>query len=237
MSLKKERTNNTKGVKNKRTGYMLAGAFLVIISLLMLFINYFPIISLEFNYLFQEKRGVLTDNAVINEFINLNSELQHEDKELLVDKDLEIEEFMLFIPKIDMGARIVANVDAFNHKEYIEALDRGIAHASVSTLPGVKGNMFLFAHSGRNFYESRKQNIKFYLLDKLEKGDFVYIKYKEFVYKYEVFDTKKVWPTDTSYLLDNNYNYSKLTLMTCWPAGTDYQRQIVEAKLVDKFLF
>jgi LPXTG-site transpeptidase (sortase) family protein len=124
-------------------------------------------------------------------------------------------------------------VDPFDKEEYNDALAYGIAHAKGTALPGKKGNTFLFAHSGRNFYDGIHMNVQFYLLEKMGNGDLIYIKYYNNIFTYEVTDVKRVWPEEIEYLVEQDFEYSKLTLMSCWPAGINYQRQIVEARLLE----
>lgn len=207
-------------------GLIWSGTFLILVSLVILVLSFAPLLSLELQY-----RNLITpaaeqtDNVAINEFSKL---LQETDNTDLTD-------FMLFIPAIDAKSLVVADVDATNQAIYSEALNYGIAHALGTALPGNNGNTFLFAHSGRNFYESTQQNVQFYLLDKLIIQDLVYLKYYNKMFKYEVSSTVKVWPNDTAYLTNQDYDYNKLTLMSCWPAGVNYQRQIVEATLIETF--
>lgn len=207
-------------------GLIWSGTFLILLSLILLVLNFAPLLSLELKYHnLVPPTSEQTDNVAINEF-----------SELLQDTDnSELYDFMMFIPAIDAKSLVVKDVDATSQPAYSAALNFGIAHALGTAYPGDNGNTFLFAHSGRNFYESTHQNVQFYLLDKLAINDLVYLKYADRIYKYEVINTVKVWPNDTEYLTNQEYDYSKLTLMSCWPAGVNYKRQIVEAKLVSVY--
>jgi LPXTG-site transpeptidase (sortase) family protein len=151
----------------------------------------------------------------------------------LFSDNQDLGSFMIVIPAIDAKAKLIANVDPFNETEYNKALAEGIAHAKYTALPGQNGNTFLFAHSGRNFYDGLHMNVQFYLLEKLVNGDFIYIKYQDQAYIYEVNNSLKVMPNEIDYLIDQSQDHNKLTLMSCWPAGINYRRQIVEAKLVE----
>lgn len=140
--------------------------------------------------------------------------------------------FGLAIPKIDANANVLANIDPTDISEYNEALTKGVAHAKGSSLPGFDGNVFLFAHSAVNYYETSKYNIYFYLLNKLEKGDDIYVSYNSKIFKYKVEEVKLVKRTEVKYL-SKYKEYNTLTLMTCWPAGIDINRLIVTAKEVE----
>lgn len=142
-------------------------------------------------------------------------------------------QFGIIIPKIGANAKIIANVDPFDSREYQLALSRGIAHAKGSALPNEPGNVFLFAHSSANFYEASKYNSVFYLLNKLKLGDEVDIYFQKQKYIYKITETKIVSPTEVSYLRKLGTRKT-LTLMTCWPPGTTLQRLLVIAEIVNQ---
>lgn len=166
--------------------------------------------------------------------VDIPVEIVKDNKEITKDisKDTEIvfldPQFGIYIPKIKANAPVLQNINPNNEKDYINALYKGVAHAKGSSTPDREGNVFLFAHSAVNFYEQRKFNIYFYLLGELQKDDSVYISYQEEIYKYKVLEIKKVDPSETKYL-GKYMDEDTLTIMTCWPAGTDYKRLIVTA--------
>lgn len=201
------------------TGLLLAGALFIITAVVLFLMNFAPVLSLEFNFL-------------IKNITNSAQESQDSIIDLFSDNQ-NLGNFMIVIPAIDAKAKVIANVDPFNEAEYNQALAEGIAHAKYTALPGQNGNTFMFAHSGRNFYDGLHMNVQFYLLEKLVPQDRVYIKYLDQAYIYEVTNSLKVMPNEIDYLIDQSQDYNKLTLMSCWPAGINYRRQIVEAKLVE----
>lgn len=143
--------------------------------------------------------------------------------------------FGIVIPKINANAKIIANVDPFNPSIYQVALTKGVAQAKGTANPNEIGNMFIFSHSSVNLLEATKYNSVFYLLSKLEKNDEIDIYYKNEKYKYKVTDKKIVSANDVSYLNRQpsiiNPQSSTLTLMTCWPPGTNYKRLLIIATL------
>ncbi len=157
-------------------------------------------------------------------------QLNSEDKTERKDKVTFLSpNFGIAIPKIDANANVIKNVNPFSENEYNSALALGVAHANGTALPGQKGNIFMFAHSAVNFYESGKYNVYFYLLPKLKKDDKIYVSYQNKIYTYAVEEVKTVSKTDVKYL-GNYKDYNTLTLMTCWPAGMDISRVIVTAR-------
>jgi LPXTG-site transpeptidase (sortase) family protein len=212
-----------------------AGCLLLLIGGAILLWNFAPVIKLELNYQLDNLAQVLhltTDNQdQVPDFTGLITTANSTSDNSLAATDNR--DFYIIIPKIQADARIIPNVDPYDIVAYAKALAFGIAHAAGTALPGQNGNTFLFAHSGRNFYDNSGQNVQFYLLDKLAPGDRIYIHYQGTVYTYEVFETKRVWPNEIQYLTNQNFDYNQLTLSSCWPAGVNYQRQLVLAKLLD----
>jgi LPXTG-site transpeptidase (sortase) family protein len=224
------------GAENKTLKFMImSGSLLIVAALALLIWNFWPAIQMEISYQinswsnnqdnsFGKIAGLSTDNLNLpNDELRLR--LTEAYKPLSTD-------FGIVIPKIQANAKIVANVDPYEMSVYSKALENGIAHALGSALPGVNGNTFMFAHSGRNFYDSRGQNVQFYLLDKLTVGDKIMVFYSGKIYLYSVFNLNKVEPDDISYLQDQSQPQNILTLMSCWPAGVNYKRQIVQANLL-----
>lgn len=135
----------------------------------------------------------------------------------------------IVIPKIAANARIIQNVSATDERVYLESLKDGVAHASGTKLPGEGGNIFLFAHSTDYVWNISTYNALFYLLYKLEKDDEIDVFYEGKRYVYLVSEKKVVLPDQVGYLV-NSTQTEQLTLQTCWPPGTTFQRLIVIAK-------
>lgn len=212
--------------KKLKGGYLkYLGILLFVIGFVFLLITYLPLIKAYLNYWFSPS-PLDADVKVIEE----NNEDITESKDIKKDTDIVFvdRDFGLYIPKIKANARIIKNVDPYDKDEYIKALENGVAHAGGSSFPNQSGNVFLFAHSAVNFYEQRKYNVYFYLLGELEKGDDIYVSYDGVVYQYSVLETKIVDPEDTKYL-SNYMDEDTLTIMSCYPAGTNWKRIIVIA--------
>lgn len=139
-------------------------------------------------------------------------------------------DFGIVIPAINANAKVIANVDPYNEPAYQRALAKGVAHARKTATPDVNGNMFIFAHSSADFYTANLYNSVFYLLHKLKPDDPIFVLYKEEVYEYKVKEQKIVAGTDVKYLRNSGVGKT-LTLMTCWPPGTTFQRYVVVAEL------
>ncbi|AKM82871.1 hypothetical protein A2422_02775 [Candidatus Woesebacteria bacterium RIFOXYC1_FULL_31_51] len=189
--------------------YKFIGNLLIIVSLIIIYLIFYPVFKEELNYQINTKRNV-TENKQIEP----------------PNKD-----FSIVIPKIDAVAPVFKNVDPFNRNIFIPVLKKGVAHAKGSSLPGEGGNVYIFAHSTDSFYNVGNYNAVFYLLGKLKKGDEIDVYYKEVLYKYSVDEVKVVVATDTKYLKKLK-DTETLTLQTCYPPGTTLKRLIVIANKI-----
>lgn len=189
--------------------FLIIGTIAIAISLCIFGLTFYPVILEELQYNAHTLSNAIQPNRTI----------------VPID-----EEFGIVIPKLGANARVIANVDPYKANEYQYALIKGVAHAKGSAVPGTAGNIFLFSHSSVNFYEATRYNSVFYLLQKLEKGDEVVLYYQKQTYTYEVTDTKMVNPSEVTYLT-NSSSEQTLTLMTCWPPGTTFQRLLIIATL------
>jgi len=199
------------------------GILLLLVGLVILFVTYQPLIWSYFDYVFSPKPV---------EDIKVEVTKQGEEITKDIEKDTEIvfvnSDFGLYIPKIQANAKVIKNVDPYNEERYGNALIYGVAHAKGSALPDENGNVFLFAHSAVNFYERRKYNVYFYLLGELEKDDPILVSYQGEIYKYKVLEFKVIKPEEIQYM-GQYMEEDTLTLMTCWPAGSNTKRAIVTA--------
>lgn len=143
-------------------------------------------------------------------------------------KEIEINNFSLVIPKLDLEVPIIPRVDGNDKVAYFAALQNGVAHYKGTKLPGEGGNIFIFGHSSYYKSDPGKYKTVFRSLNSLVKGDEIEIILNDKSYYYLVSDKKFIEPTETSYLA--NTASEQLTLMTCWPPGTYQQRLIVIAK-------
>ncbi len=139
-------------------------------------------------------------------------------------------QFSIVIPKIGASSVVYPNVDASNPNIFLPILKKGVAHAKGTVFPGMKGNIYLFAHSTDNFWDVGRYNAVFYLLKDLQKGDEIVIFFQNKRYNYYVTGSKIVDPSDVSYIVNaKNQTKSQLILQTCWPPGTTWQRLLVFA--------
>jgi LPXTG-site transpeptidase (sortase) family protein len=140
--------------------------------------------------------------------------------------------YAIVIPKLYLQEPVIPNVDPNSPVTYREALNRGIALAAGTGLPGEGGLGYYFAHSsGMNVLAPQKQ-ATFYLLGKLQVGDEVDIYREKLKYRYRVTGTKITTPEDVSFLQPTG-DKEQIVLQTCWPIGTSLQRLLVTAEKLD----
>lgn len=139
--------------------------------------------------------------------------------------DLGVDSFFsIVIPEIGAKANISANIDPFNENEYTKALKQGVAHAKGT-------HYFLFAHSTNSITNITRYNAVFYSLKDLEEGSKIILFRKYQKHLYQVTQKLIVDPNDTSWLEPKDPQ--TLILQTCFPPGTNRQRLLIIAKLID----
>lgn len=201
------------------------GLLLVALSLFGAFVIFFPVIKKEISY----KLNKPDENTPVASSEIDSMRFFGQDDVIIAEDPL----FSIIVPKIGANSKVVSDVDPNDSEIYQVALTKGVAHAKGTAYPGEVGNSFYFAHSSDNFYNANRYNAVFYLLNKLENGDFFYLVYKNWVYKYEVIETSVVKPDSIQYM-QSNTEEKTATLMTCWPAGTTISRLVVVGKLVEE---
>ena len=140
-------------------------------------------------------------------------------------------ESRLVIPKIKVNVPI-AWPKAGDEESILKALEDGVAHFPGTAMPGQYGNVFLTGHSSYYAWSSGKYKSVFALLDKLEIGDEIIAWHGGQEYNYQIFDKFVVTP-DNLDVLNQNLGEKILSLMTCTPIGTNKNRLIYRAKLVE----
>jgi len=110
-------------------------------------------------------------------------------------------------------------------------LNTSVIHYGGTALPGQIGNGVLFGHSILpQFFDPKNYKSIFSTLPKLEIGDTISITYDGIEYTYIVQEMNVTSPDDLT-MLDQPQDDSYITLVTCVPPGTYWQRLHVLAKL------
>lgn len=202
-------------------GFGLVSGALVILAL-----SWYPLLREELRYAFED-REILPTIALVGP----GEEASGTGDNVLVPASVE---FGLVIPKLRANSPVIADVDWRDPAAYQKALTQGVAHAAGTSYPGEEGNVFIFAHSGLDFYQAARYNAVFYLANKLEKGDEMTLFYQGKPFPYRITEKKIVAAEAVEYLSKNSLDGEKktVTLMTCYPAGTTLKRLVVLAEAV-----
>jgi len=137
----------------------------------------------------------------------------------------------LIIPKINVDIPVVYDVATFEESAVQAGLERGVVHYGTTALPGENGNNVIVGHSSNNFWNNGEYKFAFVLLNKLNEGDTFTLHYEGTAYTYEVFRRKIVPPTAVDVIFED-FGEPVVTLITCDPPGTSWNRLIVNARQI-----
>lgn len=111
-------------------------------------------------------------------------------------------------------------------------LSKSLIHYKGTALPGRKGNTVIFGHSTLPFLFNPKNYLSiFSTLPTIKTGAEVKINYDGIVYTYRIEEMFEVGPKDIQ-VLEQRYDDSYITLITCVPPGTYLKRLVVRGRLV-----
>ena len=152
-----------------------------------------------------------------------------------VETALVYQNFTLSIPTLKIvDAVVTTNVVSDKKEDYLPVLDESIAHYKGTSLPGQKGDSFLYGHSvSPQFFNTNNYLTIFSTLHKLKIGDQVMVKYGDQDFKYEVVGKQIVDPKDLDVINRSGEGDKTMTLMTCSPPGVPLKRLLVSTKLVE----
>lgn len=136
------------------------------------------------------------------------------------------------IPLVDIVRENVEGVDELNDI-FMKELENWVVRYPWSALPWTAGNSFIFGHSSNFPWLDGNYNDVFALLHTLEEGDDIIVYYKQRKYIYKAREQNVIRPGDVSVLKNTDRSIKELTLMTCWPIGTTYNRLLISAELVE----
>lgn len=111
-------------------------------------------------------------------------------------------------------------------------LNKSLVHYGGTGLPGEYGTTVIFGHSVLpQFFNPRNYETIFSTLPTMKIGDEILINYDSVAYRYIVYDMVVTEPNDLT-VLEQRFDDSYITLITCVPPGTTWKRLSVKAKLV-----
>jgi len=136
---------------------------------------------------------------------------------------VSVNSYTISIPKLKIDNAVVT----IGGDDLVSSL----IHYGGTSLPGQYGNAVIFGHSTLpQFFRPTNYKTIFSTLPTLTKGDIFTITYDGIQYRYKVYDMIVVDPTDLS-PLEQIFDDSYVTLVTCVPPGTYWKRLNVKARL------
>ncbi|MFA7209311.1 MAG: sortase [Parcubacteria group bacterium] len=138
------------------------------------------------------------------------------------------------IDKIGVEAPMVWS-QSTDEDSMLADLERGLGHFYQTASPGQIGNAVISGHSSNYIWAKGDYNHIFKNLNNLEKGDAITVKTMQkngriVSYHFSVGDKFTAAPDDER--IFSATPGRTLTLSTCWPLGTNFQRLIIKAELV-----
>lgn len=134
----------------------------------------------------------------------------------------------LYLPTLGKTAPIVFSTSRDDAAVQAD-LDKGVSLDKDSPRPGQAGNVFLTGHSNNWPWRGEYRTI-FGNIDQLKPGDEIVLDWDK-RYTYKVTGQRVVNPSEVS-VMDSDFSKHQLTLMTCWPPSTTWNRRVVTAELV-----
>lgn len=135
----------------------------------------------------------------------------------------KIQFYTISIPKLNIKDAVVSTVDT--------NLTKHLVNYFGTAIPSNKGNAVIFGHSTLpQLYREKDYKTIFSKLYLLTIGDKIIVNSGNATYSYTVESISVVDPDNTS-VLEQNYDDSFVTLVTCTPPGTIWKRLVVKARI------
>ena len=209
-------------------------------GIVYMLISFYPVLSVQAQYYWTQwtSRDNQYQSEVVEEPSKSFGDLLEEEPVLSAGPALPHPpvntNFSVVIPKVNVNTPVVADVNPGDKAAYLDALNYGAAHALGTVKPGEVGNSYIFAHSTADIFNIERYAAVFTLLNKLEIGDRITTFYNNKRFDYKVTRKYIVDFNDVS-PLTATYDKPVLTLQTCDPPGTEFQRLIITADLIGTY--
>lgn len=134
-----------------------------------------------------------------------------------------IQTYTISIPELDISHALVSTSD-FN-------LDDHLVQYWGTPIPPLQGNTVIFGHSTLpQLFNKNNYRTIFANAHKLKIGDKIFVHLNKEIYTYTIMKSFVTEPDDIS-VLKQDAKGSYITIVTCTPPGTTWQRLIIKAKL------
>jgi sortase A len=135
----------------------------------------------------------------------------------------KIPTYTISIPKLGIKNAVVSTIDT--------DLSKHLVNYYGTSLPPDKGNAVIFGHSTLpQLFDSNSYKTTFTYLFELKEGDEIIANVGKASYRYRIESILVVDPENTT-VLEQTYDDSYITLITCTPPGTIWKRLVVRARI------
>ncbi|MGI6278215.1 MAG: sortase [Patescibacteria group bacterium] len=136
--------------------------------------------------------------------------------------------------RVDYYSLTIPSLGIFNAVVQVggEDLSQHLIQYGGTAYPGDFGNAVIFGHSVLpQFFNPKDYMTIFSLLPTLEYGDEILVDFDGVRYRYQVEEMVEVKPDDLA-ILEQRFDDSYLSMVTCVPPGTYLRRLVVRARLI-----
>ncbi|MFH0863966.1 MAG: sortase [Candidatus Gottesmanbacteria bacterium] len=209
-----------------RVQSILFSSFFLVSGIFFLSLVALPIITFQLFYTpkYASVISPLSDTQVLGtqtDFTQVTNWFPNEVKRTSPSK---ITSYTLSIPKLNIKSAVV-NIGSSD-------LSKSLIQWDSAILPGEFGNAVVFGHSVLPaFFDPKNYMTIFSTLPTLKLKDEFYVYFDGITYRYQVVDLKVIDPQDIS-VLEQTYDGSYISLVTCVPPGTYWKRLVVKSRLV-----
>lgn len=141
----------------------------------------------------------------------------------------------IMIPEIGVDAPIsdvnLTDVDKIEKADYDTDLYKWVVRYPDTSMPWQEGDALIFWHTSYYWWKKNPYWEVFAKIPKLEQGSLIQVLRNGKVYEYEVIDKTISNPKDVSKHYSQYKKGKYLTIMWCYPIGTDARRMMITAKL------
>lgn len=194
---------------------------LILAGLAIIFFVAFPIFSFKFFNSSRLERTFISPIGESGDFSRASNWFPSASSSS--QKTIPVSSYFLSIPKLGIKEAVVSTAN--------DELFKNLVHYAGSSLPGERGNAIVFGHSTLvQLFDPKNYKTIFSTLHALKKGDEIEVSVDSVTYRYLIFDIKIIDSQDIS-ALEQQYDDSYLTLITCTPPGTYWKRLVIKGKL------
>lgn len=147
----------------------------------------------------------------------------------------------LIIPKVEQNIPLVEPafgkpIEEVEKWDFIKELYKGVVRYPTTAIPWKPGNTLIFGHTSYESWEHNPYATIFRSLGKLQVWDVFQIVREGQLYTYTIIEKKIVKPkqVNNEFIHYNKENNNFVTLMWCYPFGSDAERILVIGELIKK---